>query len=62
MVIWYISTRFGMLHQQKSGNPARQLSIVAQSWCYVAIQIPDRQNVDKMKEKCRQNEKKMSTK
>jgi hypothetical protein len=35
---------------------------VAQSWCYVAIQIPDRQNVGKMKEKCWQNESKMSTK
>jgi hypothetical protein len=22
-VIWYISPRFGMLHQEKSGNPAR---------------------------------------
>jgi hypothetical protein len=22
MVIWYIFSRFGMLHQEKSGNPA----------------------------------------
>jgi hypothetical protein len=23
MVIWYIFTRFGMLHQDKSGNPGK---------------------------------------
>jgi hypothetical protein len=32
-LFWYISPRFGILCQEKSGNPARELKIsVSQSW------------------------------
>jgi hypothetical protein len=31
MVIWYIFPRFGMLHQEKSGNPAYVSSAVPPS-------------------------------
>jgi hypothetical protein len=35
VVIWYISPRFGILYQEKSGNPAQKVQKSTTLVCYV---------------------------